>query len=262
MSSEAPKTQIIMRLTRPDDAGRGPACYRFPASVTATERSAMRPIRFALLLPLLLAAAPAALACTNLIVSPGATADGSTYVTYTCDGEFHPTLTLIEPGDHEPGAMQDITDWGGKVLGQVPYPAHTWRVVNLMNEHQVSIAETTTTGRDGAGRPRRPAPLLDPDAPGPAAGDHRPRGRRGHGAAGGGPRLPQHRRVVRHRRSPRGLDHGDDRPGARRSAARGRPLGGHPRARRHDLAPTPTAAASAPSPTTAARRACTRTWTP
>jgi len=110
----------------------------------------MRPNRLALLLPLLLPlllAAPAALACTNLIVSPGATVDGSTYVTYTCDGEFHPTLTLIEPGDHEPGAMQDITDWGGKVLGQVPYPAHTWRVVNLQNEHQVAIGETTTTGR-------------------------------------------------------------------------------------------------------------------
>ena len=107
----------------------------------------MRPIRLVPLLPLLLAA-PAALACTNLIVSPGAMADGSTVVTYTCDGEFHPTLRLIPAEDHEPGALQDISDWGGKVMGQVPYPDHTWHVVNLMNEHQVSIAETTTGGRD------------------------------------------------------------------------------------------------------------------
>ncbi|MFO7608074.1 MAG: C69 family dipeptidase [Candidatus Krumholzibacteriia bacterium] len=108
----------------------------------------MRPIRPLLPLLLLLAAAPAALACTNLIVSPGASADGSTIVTYTCDGEFHPILRLIEADQHEPGALQDITDWGGNVLGQVPYPERTWHVVNLMNEHQVSIAETTTGGRD------------------------------------------------------------------------------------------------------------------
>ncbi|HPF71714.1 MAG TPA: C69 family dipeptidase, partial [Candidatus Krumholzibacteria bacterium] len=100
-----------------------------------------------LLVPALLLVAGPVLACTNLVCSPGATVDGSVYVTYTCDGEFHPTLTRLEGGDHEPGALQDITDWGGRVRGQVPYPAHTWAVVNLMNEKQVSIAETTTGGR-------------------------------------------------------------------------------------------------------------------
>jgi len=88
-----------------------------------------------------------AMACTNLIVSPGASADGSAYVTYTCDGEFHPTLRRIPAGDHEPGDMQEIKHWNGEVLGQIPYPPHTYGVVNLMNDHQVSIAETTTVGR-------------------------------------------------------------------------------------------------------------------
>ena len=87
-------------------------------------------------------------ACTNLVCSPGAMADGSTVVTYTCDGEFHPILRRLEAADHEPGAMQEIRHWNGELLGEVPYPAHTWSVVNLMNEHQVSIAETTTGGRD------------------------------------------------------------------------------------------------------------------
>ena len=104
-------------------------------------------LSFVTLAALLAAAGPAA-ACTNLVCSPGATADGSVFVTYTCDGEFHPTLARLPAGDHEPGAMQDVTNWSGKVLGQVPYPAHTWAVVNLQNEKQVSIAETTTGGRD------------------------------------------------------------------------------------------------------------------
>lgn len=106
------------------------------------------PARAIAALLFLVAAAPAALACTNLVCSPGATTDGSVFVTYTCDGEFHPTLERIPAGDHKPGEMQDIRNWSGQVVGQVPYPAHTWAVVNLQNEKQVSIAETTTGGRD------------------------------------------------------------------------------------------------------------------
>ena len=89
-----------------------------------------------------------AAACTNFIASPGATADGSAIITYTCDGEFHPILRRIPAADHEPGAMQTITHWNGEVLGEVAYPAHTYAVVNLMNEHQVAIGETTTGGRE------------------------------------------------------------------------------------------------------------------
>jgi len=92
--------------------------------------------------------AATALACTNLVCSPGATTDGSTMVTYTCDGEFHPILRRIPAADHAPGAMQEITHWNGEVLGQVAYPAHTHAVMNLMNDRQVSIAETTTGGRE------------------------------------------------------------------------------------------------------------------
>jgi len=98
--------------------------------------------------------APPAPACTNLVCSPGAMADGSTVVTYTCDGEFHPILRRIPAADHAPGAMQEIRHWNGELRGEIPYPAHTWAVVNLMNEHQVSIAETTTGGREE---------LIDPD---------------------------------------------------------------------------------------------------
>ena len=78
----------------------------------------------ALVATLALTAAAPVLACTNFLATPGATVDGSVIVTYTCDGEFHPTLRRIPAADHEPGAMEDITDWSGNLMGQVPYPAH------------------------------------------------------------------------------------------------------------------------------------------
>ncbi len=114
----------------------------------------MRAISPLLILALAAALAPAALACTNLVCSPSATADGSTIVTYTCDGEFHATLRRIPAGDLEPGAMQEVRHWTGEVMGEIPYPAHTHGVVNLMNDRQVTIAETTTGGREE---------LIDPD---------------------------------------------------------------------------------------------------
>ncbi|MGD9548241.1 MAG: dipeptidase [Candidatus Krumholzibacteriia bacterium] len=87
-------------------------------------------------------------ACTNFVATPGATVDGSVFVTYTCDGEFHPRLEFIPAADHEPGAMQEVRHWNGELRGEIPYPAHTYGVVNLMNDRQVSLAETTTGGRD------------------------------------------------------------------------------------------------------------------
>lgn len=93
-------------------------------------------------------AAAAAPACTSLVCSPGATADGSTIVTYTCDGEFHPILQRIAAADHAPGAVQEVRHWNGELLGEIAYPPHTWAVMHLMNERQVTIAETTTGGRE------------------------------------------------------------------------------------------------------------------
>ena len=49
----------------------------------------------------------------------------------------------------------------GEVRGEIPYPAETYAVVNLMNEHQVTIAETTTGGREELHDPKG---LLDYDA--------------------------------------------------------------------------------------------------
>ena len=69
-------------------------------------------------------------------------------VTYTCDGEFHPTLRRHPAADHEPGEMEEIRHWDGNFIGEIARPRHTYAVVNLMNEQQVTIAETTTGGRE------------------------------------------------------------------------------------------------------------------
>ncbi len=96
---------------------------------------------------LLLMFATSAIACTNLLVTPGASADGSAFVTYTCDGVFHPHLRQSVGADHEPGSMQTVTHWNGEVHAEIPWPARSNTVTSLINEHQVVVAETTFDGR-------------------------------------------------------------------------------------------------------------------
>ncbi len=84
--------------------------------------------------------------CTSILVTKGASADGSVIITYSCDGEFLPRLRLYPAADHGPGEKIEIMGFGGK-RGEIPQAAHTYRVVDLMNEFQVAIGETTFDGR-------------------------------------------------------------------------------------------------------------------
>jgi dipeptidase len=85
-------------------------------------------------------------ACTSILVTKSASVDGSTMISYSCDGEFHPRLRMYAAADHEPGSMIEVRDWHG-VKGKVPQVAHTYKVVGLMNEYQLAIGETTFGGR-------------------------------------------------------------------------------------------------------------------
>ena len=89
-------------------------------------------------------------ACTNYLFTKGATKDGSTMITYAADShEMYGELYYTAAADHLPGAMLDIFEWdSGKFLGQIKQVAHTFAVVGNMNEHQVSIGETTWGGRE------------------------------------------------------------------------------------------------------------------
>ncbi len=84
--------------------------------------------------------------CTSVLVTKGASKDGSTMISYSCDGEFHPHLRMVPAADHKPGEMLEIRNWYGK-KGRIPQPLHTYKVVGLMNEYQLAIGETTFDGR-------------------------------------------------------------------------------------------------------------------
>ncbi len=88
--------------------------------------------------------------CTNFIISKGATADGSTMITYVADSHvLYGELYLRPAMDHPAGSFFDIYEWDtGKYLGKIKQVKHTYSVVGNMNEHQVAIGETTYTGRE------------------------------------------------------------------------------------------------------------------
>lgn len=98
---------------------------------------------------LLLGSAGASLACTSLIVTPGATDSGSSMVTYAADSHtLYGALAQQPAADHPKGAMRKIYDWDtGAYRGEIPEVAHTYATVGNMNEHGLTIAESTFGGR-------------------------------------------------------------------------------------------------------------------
>lgn len=88
-------------------------------------------------------------ACTNLIAGKKATIDGSTMITYAADSHtLFGFLDFYPAADHKPGDVRKIIDWDtGKYLGDIPEVAHTYKVVGNINEHQVTVAESTWGGR-------------------------------------------------------------------------------------------------------------------
>ncbi len=87
-------------------------------------------------------------ACTNFLITKGASADGSCMISYAADSHvLYGELYHYPAADHAPGSMRDVYDWdGGAYLGQIPEIAHTYNVVGNMNEWQVAIGETTYGG--------------------------------------------------------------------------------------------------------------------
>ena len=90
-------------------------------------------------------------ACTNFIITKGATKDGSVMITYSADSHVLYGELYYWPAKNWPaGTMVDVYEWDtGKYLGKIPQKAHTYSVVGNMNQHQLSIGETTFGGRPG-----------------------------------------------------------------------------------------------------------------
>ena len=89
-------------------------------------------------------------ACTNFLVGKNASVDGSAMISYAADSYgMYGYLHYSPAADHPEGAMRDVYDWDtGRPLGRIPQVPHTYTVVGNMNEHQVTIGETTWGGRE------------------------------------------------------------------------------------------------------------------
>lgn len=88
-------------------------------------------------------------ACTNLIVGKNASADGSVIVSYSADdfGSFG-YLRHFAAGKHGKGSMRSVYNWEtNNYAGEIEEVAETYNVIGNMNEHQLTITETTFGGR-------------------------------------------------------------------------------------------------------------------
>lgn len=99
---------------------------------------------------LLFAASPVSDACTNVIVTKGASTDGSSMVTYSADSHVMFGELYFRPAGVFPeGAMRDVYEWdSGRFMGRIPQVRRTYQRVGNMNEHQVIFTETTFGGRE------------------------------------------------------------------------------------------------------------------
>ncbi|MGE0078059.1 MAG: dipeptidase [Bacteroidales bacterium] len=87
-------------------------------------------------------------ACTNYLVTKGASTDGSTMVSYAADSHIRYGELYFRPrGIWPAGSMITLYDRGtNQPLGQIPQPSETYQVIGFMNEYQVTIGETTFGG--------------------------------------------------------------------------------------------------------------------
>lgn len=92
-------------------------------------------------------------ACTNFIVTKGASKDGSSMLTYSADSHtLYGELYYWPARQYPAGSMMDVVEWDtGKLLGQIPQVTQTYQVVGNMNEFQLAIGETTYGGLDTLG---------------------------------------------------------------------------------------------------------------
>ncbi|MDR1973122.1 MAG: C69 family dipeptidase [Bacteroidales bacterium] len=90
------------------------------------------------------------MACTNFLVTKGASVDGSTFISYAADSHVLYGELYFRPAAKFPaGTMMDVIEWdSGRKLGQIQQALQTYSVVGNINEYQVAIGETTFTGRE------------------------------------------------------------------------------------------------------------------
>lgn len=93
---------------------------------------------------------PSLKACTNFLVTKGASTDSSTFISYAADSHvLYGELYHWPAADYPEGSLLEVYEWDtGKYLGKIKQVRHTYNVVGNMNEHQVAVGETTYGGRE------------------------------------------------------------------------------------------------------------------
>jgi dipeptidase len=96
-------------------------------------------------------------ACTNVLITHGASKTGSAMVSYSADSHtLYGELYHTPAGTFAPGTMLPVYEWDtGRHLGEIAQAARTYNTVGNMNEFGVIIGESTFGGREE---------LYDPDA--------------------------------------------------------------------------------------------------
>ena len=103
--------------------------------------------RFLLALALI-AGTATAFACTNFIVTKGASTDGSVMVTYAADSHQLYGALYKHNGGKQKAKMLAVNEWDtGRYLGLIEQIPTTYSTVGNMNEHSLIITETTYGGR-------------------------------------------------------------------------------------------------------------------
>ena len=96
----------------------------------------------------LLAGTATAFACTNFIVTKGASTDGSVMVTYAADSHQLYGALYKHNGGKQKSKVLAVNEWDtGRYLGLIEQVAATYSTVGNMNEHGLIITETTYGGR-------------------------------------------------------------------------------------------------------------------
>lgn len=116
-----------------------------------------------LLLAIIVFSTTTSQACTNYLVTRGASTDGSNMITYAADSHvLYGELYFRPAADWAEGTMIDVYEWDtGKYLGKIPQVPHTYSVVGNMNEFQLAIGETTYGGRSELGTGKQEGALID-----------------------------------------------------------------------------------------------------
>ncbi|MGM9803065.1 MAG: dipeptidase [Muribaculaceae bacterium] len=110
----------------------------------------LKSLRGAIAVATLCVGVASSFACTNFLIGKDASADGSTMVSYNMDAYgMYGILRQWPAAKHAPGEMRHIVDTDhNHYRGAIAEAPETYAVIGQINEHQVSITETTWVGRE------------------------------------------------------------------------------------------------------------------